>query len=989
MRLLSLLGLLLFSVGLWAQPFIITQNITLEQGLLANDVRTLFIDDKGILYIGSRSGLSTIAQGKILPYPSALANKFTNITAILQDKYGAMWFGSYGQGILYQRNSFSSPEIINKELPSDRITSFYEYENDIYVGTSKGVSRINAKNHQVVSIPSPKIDSLDFQISGFFEIREKLYLTTINHGTYHVGEKNLTLLNSIENIYSVYALDNKVFYGRKDGLVIYDINTNDYQYYNGIPAIRDFYNIDGSVFFVSAGAFENRGGIYRYNGVDIEDLTAQMNISSSILYSLVYNAKHSLLYIGSMEHGVFEVDLFSALEVETKFKNIIYVNEQANNLYIVEKDGFYIKKGNDTWRQILSSQDFKSYQEKNDYKHKETAVFSNHFFPIDYSIPAHKIIYYKVVQEKGVYYVSTNIGLFKFSASGHILDYYNIHTYEFAFFKGKLIETIPYDGVRIYTDLPSMEYTYYSNYLSEDIPENIVDIEVFSDQLYLASALNGLFTYSEDKGFNSLYKQGVFQENRLKFLAVKDEHSLYIATDATDIFQLQDRDSMITIDFVVGAPKIQGSNISVIAALKDRILIATDKGLNVFSQHESFYFDKDQGLRQVPILSSFVTNDKIFLGTTNALNTILLENFQKKHKPLSAQITKLLINGELYDLQNIDQNKPFFIDLASRNNSLQVSFDVLGSKFSNKLDFQYRLKDNEHWHSINDSKIDLHYLNSGSYNIELRVKDYDSGTEFVFNLLSFKIAPLFVDTLIFKVILVLIVFSILALLVVIKYVIEGKKNREREKNLRYEKRLAEVRLLSIRSQINSHFIFNVLSSIQYFIVTGSQDEAFDYLGKFAKLIRTSLTFSALERVTLTQEIAYLEKYIEIENMRLEGRVQFIVNCQIDTNQVQLPPMLIQPFIENALIHAFPSSIKEPLLSLTIKGQGVNVLIVIQDNGIGVGSPKLQKQGHQSKGVSIVRERMSLIQEYLEEDLKIEMNEQGTKVSLLLRYKLKP
>ena len=143
--------------------------------------------------------------------------------------------------------------------------------------------------------------------------------------------------------------------------------------------------------------------------------------------------------------------------------------------------------------------------------------------------------------------------------------------------------------------------------------------------------------------------------------------------------------------------------------------------------------------------------------------------------------------------------------------------------------------------------------------------------------------------------------------------IERLKAEEERKQLVFESRFAEVRLQALRSQMNSHFLFNVLSSLQYYILGEEMDKALYYLDQFAKLIRLTLAYASKEFISLEEELAYLKRYLEIENLRLNPEVKLRIkhNENLDLQEIKIPPLLLQPFVENSLIHAFTPAIENP------------------------------------------------------------------------------
>src|SRR5690554_7203868 len=136
--------------------------------------------------------------------------------------------------------------------------------------------------------------------------------------------------------------------------------------------------------------------------------------------------------------------------------------------------------------------------------------------------------------------------------------------------------------------------------------------------------------------------------------------------------------------------------------------------------------------------------------------------------------------------------------------------------------------------------------------------------------------------------------------------------------------------------MNSHFLFYVLGSIQYFILCKDVDNALYYLERFSQLIRTTLDYSDKKTISLYEEIAYLKQYIEIENLRAENTIVFkeIIADDLDSTEIKITPLLLQPFVENAIIHAFPPSIFLPEIELKVEKTAKGIQITLTDNGVG-------------------------------------------------------
>lgn len=179
----------------------------------------------------------------------------------------------------------------------------------------------------------------------------------------------------------------------------------------------------------------------------------------------------------------------------------------------------------------------------------------------------------------------------------------------------------------------------------------------------------------------------------------------------------------------------------------------------------------------------------------------------------------------------------------------------------------------------------------------------------------------------------------------------------------FENEIHQLHLLSLQSQMNPHFIFNALNSIKVFLIENNKEKAVFYLNKFAKLIRKILDSSRLGNVSLKEELETIQLYIGIENMRFDNEVDFILNVDdgIDLDSIPVPPLILQPFVENALWHGLMLSKKEKNLEINIFfSENVSVL-TIKDNGIGRQRSREHKKKKifkkKSLGLKMTKERI--------------------------------
>ncbi|MCK9452469.1 MAG: histidine kinase [Bacteroidales bacterium] len=209
--------------------------------------------------------------------------------------------------------------------------------------------------------------------------------------------------------------------------------------------------------------------------------------------------------------------------------------------------------------------------------------------------------------------------------------------------------------------------------------------------------------------------------------------------------------------------------------------------------------------------------------------------------------------------------------------------------------------------------------------------------------------------------------AILAVFVLlITYILISRKKQAelKENNLKQQ---------VLRAQMNPHFIFNVLGSIQNFMMNNEKQDAANYLAQFAGLTRATLNNSTAEAISLSDEIEMLCNYIELEKMRSGYKFDFSLQMDndLETDLIQVPPMLVQPFVENAIKHGFADLNKRGLLLLKITDKGDAIEFIIEDNGVGL-KPKVAKaKAYPSKATEIFNKRRKLIQQKYQKEFKFE------------------
>lgn len=219
----------------------------------------------------------------------------------------------------------------------------------------------------------------------------------------------------------------------------------------------------------------------------------------------------------------------------------------------------------------------------------------------------------------------------------------------------------------------------------------------------------------------------------------------------------------------------------------------------------------------------------------------------------------------------------------------------------------------------------------------------------------------------------------------------------RKKQANIERHAQDLEQQLLRTQMNPHFIFNAMNSIQRFILSNEQDEAYDYMEKFASLMRKIMDNSNTKFISLEEEIETLKLYMDLEALRFEDNFGYEVTVADDIDQVttKIPAMLMQPYVENAIWHGLVPQKKGGKVQINIRNKGDHLVCMILDNGIGrQRSKELQKNNnstHKSVGLLKTKERLKML--FTNADFQIDIriedmidsfgNPLGTKVLLQL------
>ena len=391
------------------------------------------------------------------------------------------------------------------------------------------------------------------------------------------------------------------------------------------------------------------------------------------------------------------------------------------------------------------------------------------------------------------------------------------------------------------------------------------------------------------------------------------------------------------------------------------------------------------------------TNNKVEKVKSVVVNSVL-PSIDENSKIIRTDISKndsippvVFINN--IKINGIDTIVMNYYELNPNENNLEINISGI-SLGKSGLQYKYILEGKENaWNYSTNTNIYYTSLSPGIYTFKVFAMNDSGFWSKIPAVITFSVnAPLYTS---FWFIFAIVFFFLVIILLVIFIV--TRKKQLRDALLEEEKRKVLVsELHALRSQMNPHFIFNTLSSIQSFITKNSSKDAVVYLSKFSKLIRATLENTKKQKIAIKDEIEILQLYMELEKLRLANKFNFTISVddKIDTQFEQIPPMLIQPYVENAIWHGISHKKDNGLIKITFKLVNENMLkCEIEDDGIGRKKAlEMNKDTNKktSMGMNITKERLEIINSLKNSKLNITIIDlennnvaKGTRIELFI------
>ena len=986
-----------------------SKNITVNDGLPSNDVKCFFKDSRGLLWIGTDAGLCCYNGSTYKVFNETNGLKYTSVWSIVEDEKHNLWFSLYGNGFAkYNGKKFTYYDekngLINNNIRKIHYSKKYKC---LILATENGLTLFDGKKFKSFQKKDYRVN---FQITGVDELQKAILVTTSYNGVYQLKIKSNLSKSTLDSSYftgtSYSSFVNRNLYLAGDAshnLVVKNLKNKSTRSIP-CPIIWNYaQSKDNTLYFATTNIISPEGGLYSFKNNQLKNITEKTSITSNALWCLKSDNYFQTLWVGSADKGIYKVDLskqfeflkpsffgLENLEIQEMF------NDKNNNTWIGAKD-YIIKLRPDLTFEIIDKSIL--WKKTTTYlKHLKLNPNSNAVFA-RYKIKEGFTCFNIVSDKEGFVWVSTTWGAFCFDKRLNII-HYNVSDGGHISFDHK---------DRIYFNFMYADTWFVPNKFdwlkvknisikNPSIPRNIVKVVNDGELIWFGSHSEGLFLL-QNNTFQSLNLKGLFSENNIKELVINNKGQLVIGTNSGRIYITKwNGKSLDVIKIFRPNKEIIGSTISFIEKSNGAYFIGTNKGINIIKNNKFVkLINQSEGINDVQF-NDCIKDKKgnLLIATNDGLITLnckeLVQPIITKSNPI--RISNIIINGKSLNKTNSDFSWGSYnntqLKLAYNQNDIELIFGANNTYNADKNLFRYNIVGFSNTWSNYESvgRIQLRGITNGNYSLILEGKNRGTGEVFLSKELNLIITPPFWKTAWFiLLVLVVIAFSIYFFL---KTRIAIVQKREREK-AELSNKLLETRLEALRAQMNPHFTFNAMNSIQNFIIDSDTIQALHYLGEFSKLIRQTLENATEKLMSVNSEINFLNSYITVQKMRFDGvKTSLMVDDSIDIYTTQIPPLILQPFIENAFEHAFDNDInKEQTIELHFSKTDEILICVIKDNGKGF------KKGdshsvHKSMGQQLTLDRLNLLNQEFKTDLfkyeivnlqSIDSNSTGTEVTI--------
>lgn len=530
-------------------------------------------------------------------------------------------------------------------------------------------------------------------------------------------------------------------------------------------------------------------------------------------------------------------------------------------------------------------------------------------------------------------------------------------------------------------------YTYHGDTLLSLTKEN--------GRVTLFSVAEGLLYTSpqEGEGFEN------FAQRSYDLMAQPEKQQVLIASvNGVHTFKLPKR----CLESVPEYAALSGVSVSDIEKRGDQLAFATlGSGVYIYQNDAYYTIDASNGLKhEIVNCVKWFGDSTLLIGTNQGLSVALIRanndvrvvHYSRHNGLLSNMVKQIEIhkNGFAYILTDKGlvrfhrsklkpiKNIPLVFEgivvdgetftndsvvVAADHQRIFAYFKSMNFTSSNNVEYSYKIEPiSQSWISTKQPKLDLSGLRPGEYNLVFAALDPINKDIISTSLpIHVSIQAPFYQSLFF-------IGGLIAALVLLGALVLKIAIARIRKQAETQTQLIELEQLALRSQMNPHFFYNTLNSIQSFIATNEKRKAYDYISKFARLVRNFMDQANIKSIKLTDEIESLTAYMELEQMRFSHAFEFSIEIdeeiQAELHTIQIPATMLQPIVENAIAHGLRPLESAGGIALRFKAKHEGLCIEIEDNGIGreksLELNKLKRKEHKSYGLGNVTRRIDLL-----------------------------
>ncbi|MCX7549872.1 histidine kinase [Xanthomarina sp. F2636L] len=511
----------------------------------------------------------------------------------------------------------------------------------------------------------------------------------------------------------------------------------------------------------------------------------------------------------------------------------------------------------------------------------------------------------------------------------------------------------------------------------EYLQSGINELLIFNDKFLVATS-SGLKEFKNNV-FSSIlfnnqeFNQSILSINKIsktKILLNTDGFGSYI-TDLKTIKQLPSSEFLIVNNAYIE---------------NNTIWLATESGVLKYTKiNDEFVFqmliDKVSGLPSNSVNNVIVNQENLMVATNNGI-AILPINVKQR-----TQLLDVYIENALFNSQPITDSNSVFKYEDNSNLNFKIS-NINFAETQKNLSYNYKLEPiYKDWTQTTVSNLNFTNLQPDSYTLFIEAQGFS-------NKVSFTIQPLWWQKFWFKAFMVLL--AIIIIVFISRHFVRRSQFKKNQKIFE-DKRLSELQLKALRSQMNPHFVFNSLSAIQYYIGENDFEKSELYLVKFSKLIRQFFELSKENEISLAIELSLLKNYLEIEKLRFKEKLDFTIHVDpnLDTKNTKIPTMLLQPIVENAVNHGIFNKLENGLVILNfiyIEQRTFKVEII--DDGVGFANTN-NRQSDDVKSSNVLHDRLHFLNysekweiDYKAEELSPNKADRGNKSVFIITKKQK-